>query len=169
MKTFGVVIFFILLFAAACFAQLNLYLYPRVECNKGAVLMSDIAKIETDMQSAGRIERIGVDASFFSDGYLDRKEIMEILKDSVVGPINIYGSGVRVVKADGDAVVRDTRVVVQKGAMVRFQVVNAGIRVELMGTAMSDGAVGDEIPVKLKGSTVSRGRIVNERVVELAL
>jgi hypothetical protein len=165
MKIFGSVISLIFLCAPACFAEMNLYLYPRAECNKGAIVMSDIGKIETDIQSAERIKRIGIDSSFFTDGYLDRKEIMDILKDSVAGPIHIYGSGVRVV----EAAVSDSRVVVQKGAMVRFQVVNAGIRVELTGTAMGDGTVGDEIPVKLKGSTVTRGRIVNERVVELAL
>jgi len=169
MKRSVSVILCIFLFAPACFAELNLYLYPRVESKKGAITMSDIANIEADKQSAGRIERIGIDESFFSDGYLDRKEIMDILKESIAGPINIYGSGVRVVKVEGDAVVRDSRIVVQKGATVRFQVVNSGILVELKGTAMSDGAVGDEIPVKLKGSTVSRGRIVNERMVRLAL
>jgi hypothetical protein len=169
MKIFLIVISSIFLFTPACFAELNLYLYPRVEYKKGAITVSDIANIETDIQSAGLIESIGIDESFFSDGYLDRKEIMDILKDSFAGPINIYGSGVRVVKAEEDAAVRDSRIVVQKGSIVRFQVVNSGIRVELKGTAMGDGAVGDEIPVKLKGSTVSRGRIVNERVVRLAL
>ncbi len=171
MKTFLNVIVLIFLCAPASFAEVNLYLYPRVEYSSGSIAMSDIANVETDTQSAGRIEGIRIDESFFADGYLDRKEIMEILKDSFEGTINIYGSGVRVVKAEGNAAVGegDSRIVVKKGALVRFQVVNSGIRVELTGTAMRDGAVGDEIPVKLRGSAVSRGRIVNERVVRLAL
>jgi hypothetical protein len=169
MKAFLGVIVTIFFCTPACFAELNLYLYPRVEYKAGSVSMSDIANIETDTGPAGRIEGIRIDESFFSDGYLDRKEITDILKGCFDGPFNIYGSGVRVVKAMGDAAVRDSRAVVRKGAVVRFQVVNSVIRVELTGTAMGDGAVGDEIPVKLKGSAVSRGRIINERVVRLAL
>jgi hypothetical protein len=169
MNIFCSTIFFLFIFTLTCFAELNLYLYPRAESKNGVIAMSDIAKIETDLETAAQIGSIGIDDSFFSDGYLDRKEIMDILKDTIAGRINIYGSGVRVVKVDSDAAPHDSRIVVQKGKMVRFQVINAGIRVELMGTAIHDGAVGDEIPVKLKGSTVSRGRILNERMVELAL
>ena len=169
MKIFYSTIFILFIFTLTCFAELNLYLYPRAESKNGVIVMSDIAKIETDQETAGQIGSIAIDDTFFSDGYLDRKEIMDILKGIVSGRINIYGSGVRVVKADGNAVLHDSRIVVQKGKMVRFQVIHSGIRVELMGTAMHDGAVGDEIPVKLKGSTVSCGRILNERVVELAL
>lgn len=169
MKTSIGVMVAIVLLATACFAEVNLYLYPRAEWRKGSISMSDIANIEADAQSAVGIGSIGIQESFFSDGYLDMKEIMDILKNSVDGPINIYGSGVRVVRAEEHAAAPDSSIVVQKGAMVRFQVVNSVVTVECTGTAMSDGAVGDEIPVKLKGSIVSRGRVVNERVVRLAL
>ena len=57
----------------------------------------------------------------------------------------------------------------KSGSPVRFQVVCSGIRVEQMGTAMKDGAAGDVIPVRLKGSAVGRGVILDERTVELKL
>ena len=81
----------------------------------------------------------------------------------------IPGSGVLVHAGEAAPAVEERRIVVRKGSAVRFRVVNSVVRVGQMGTALQDGAVGDEIPVKLKGSAVSRGRIVSERVVELVL
>ena len=112
---------------------------------------------------------LAVDDALYADGYIDRRELVELVRPHVDGRVNVYGSGVRVSMAENGAVKEEPRIVVRKGSPVRFQVVNSIIRVEQSGTALQDGAVGDEIQVKLKGSAVSRGRIVNERVVELTL
>lgn len=159
----------LLMVATASFAEVNLYLYPRVDRGKKALTLSAIGTIEGDAETVARINSICIDDGLLSDGYLDQKEIMDLIRARVEGRINIYGSGVRVSINETGAVPGETRIVVHKGKTIRFQVVNSLIRVEQTGTAMQDGAVGDEIPVKLKGSAVSRGRILNERVVELAL
>jgi hypothetical protein len=167
MKVLASVIF-TLLISVTCFADAGLYLYPKVERGDGAITIADIAKIEADPETSAQIGGIAIEDKYFSDGYLDRKEIMDLLKGRVAGRISIYGGGVRITATE-PAVPEESRIAVVKGNTVRFQVVNSGIRVELTGTAMRDGAVGDVIPVKLKGSAVARGTVVNERVVELAL
>jgi hypothetical protein len=147
----------------------SLYLFPRAERGAGVVVMSSMAMIEADPETAARVGNTAVAESFIADGYLDKKEIMEILRDSGAGRISIYGDGVRVPVPDNAAASAERTVVVRKGSTVRFQVVTSLVRVELTGTALGDGAVGEVIRVKLRGSAVSRGRILNEKTVELAL
>lgn len=170
MKGCCVVIFLTALYAP-CFAGGDIFLYPRVEGSKGGMVFADIAKIEADAGTAIRIGGIIVDGARTGDGYIDRKEVMDILKESGVEDVSVYGSGVRVLCAEPEdrKSVSPESVVVKRGKPVRFQVVSPRMRVEVAGTAMQDGAVGDLIQVKLKGTAVSRGRILNDRVVELAL
>ncbi|MBN2158258.1 MAG: flagella basal body P-ring formation protein FlgA [Spirochaetes bacterium] len=166
----GAVIVLIAL-SAPCFAGGDIFLYPRVNRTSENIVFSDIAKIEADPGTTIRISGIVVDEGRVSDGYLDKNEVLDILRESGVGDVAIYGSGVRVFRetAGADAAMAAAPVVVKKGKAVRFQVVGRCMRVEVPGTAMHDGAVGDVIPVKLKGTVVSRGTIINDRVVELSL
>lgn len=167
MRLLGSILIFIVC-SSFCFAEVNVYLYPRVTAKTGGIVLSDIAKINADADTAARISAIVVDDRFFTDGYIDRKELEYILKDAVSETVNIYGSGVRISAPILD-ISSEERPVVRKGSPVRFQVTGGNIRVELAGTAMKDGAVGEVIPVKLRGTKISNGKIVNERVVELAL
>jgi hypothetical protein len=161
-------IMFLLLTTAAVYAEVTIYLYPRVDRGKNALVLNDLGTIDGDDEAA-KVGSIGIEDTLFADGYIDRKELIDLVRAHVAGRVNIYGSGVRVSDAVTGAVQEEPRVVVRKGSLVRFQVVSSRVRVEQAGTALQDGAVGEEIPVKLKGTTVSRGRILNERVVELAL
>ncbi len=158
----------LLLAGTAAFAEVNLYLYPRVDRGRNALVLSDLGRIDGDAETA-QIGSIEIADGLFADGYIDRKELLDLVKGHVEGRVNIYGSGVRVSVVEAAAVPEEPRIVVRRGKAVRFQVVNSHVRVEQAGTALQDGAVGDEIPVKLKGQAVSRGRILNERVVELEL
>ncbi|MBP7738153.1 MAG: flagella basal body P-ring formation protein FlgA [Spirochaetes bacterium] len=160
----------LLLASTASWAEVSMYLFPQVERGRNPLVLSDLGTIEGDTATAG-IGSIVIEDSVFADGYIDRKEIIDLIRAHADGRVNIYGSGVRVHVSEvpdtgtGD----ERRIVVRKGSAVRFQVVNSIVRVGQMGTALQDGAIGDEIPVKLKGSAVSRGRVVSERVVELVL
>lgn len=154
--------------ATASWADLSIYLFPRVERGRGSLVLSDLGTIEGNAAASG-IGSIVIEDGIFADGYVDRKEIVDLVRPHVEGRINVYGSGVLVHAGEAAPAVEERRIVVRKGSAVRFQVVNSVVRVGQMGTALQDGAVGDEIPVKLKGSAVSRGRIVSERVVELVL
>jgi hypothetical protein len=151
-----------------CLADATLYLYPRVDAAP-EIPLSQIASIEGDAETVARIKDVRVDEHFFSDGYLDRKELTELLAGKKAGKIRIIGSGVRIVREANDAAGRQREITVKKGDTVRFQVVNSSIRIEIFGIAMQNGVPGDVIPVKLKGSKVVHGKVLNERTVGLEL
>lgn len=155
---------------AASAAEVGLYLYPKAERGNAPLTISDIAQVETDGETASRVGAVGIDDALYADGYLDSKEISDCIREHAGGRITVYGSGVRIVRTAGVTLAAEApRRIVRAGSPVRFQVVNARITVERAGTAMQDGAAGDMIPVKLKGATVVRGVILNERTVELKL
>lgn len=162
-----------ILLVAACavgaYADASLYLYPRAEMKAGGLAFSDIAIIESDMDTAARIGSAVISDALVSDGYLEESEIRQALAGMTNGRLSIYGSAVRVAVTAKPAPSADAAVAVKKGAQVRFHVIRSCVRVEMSGIALQDGAVGEVIPVKLKGSAVSRGTVVNERTVELEL
>ena len=166
MKRFITILFLLIALAPCGWADISIYLYPRINYTSG-VMLSHLGIIEGDAETVERIKNLSIDENFFSNGYLDKKDIMNLLKDIVDARINIYGSGVRLTKLDQGEGSPGSQKSVKKGDTVRFQVVGPRIRIELPGTAMKDGAPGDVIPVKLKGSKVASGKILNERVVEL--
>lgn len=167
MRIFGFITVF-LLAASASYGDVTIYLVPRVDRGTAPLTVSDLGTVDGDADTAA-VRSLAVDDALFADGYIDRKELVGLVRPHVNGRLNVYGSGVKVGMAENGAVQEEPRIVVRKGSPVRFQVVNSVIRVEQAGTALEDGAAGDEIRVKLKGSAVSRGRVVNERVVELVL
>jgi hypothetical protein len=162
-----------MLLVAACatsaFADTSLYLYPRAELKTGGIAFSDIAIIESDPETAAKIRGTAVSDELFADGYLDESEIRQALAGLVDGRLNIYGTGVRVAAAGKGAATEKATVAVKKGAPVRFHVIHSCVRVEMGGTALRDGSVGEVIPVKLKGNAVTNGTIINEHVVEMQL
>ena len=155
--------------AGACFADVNIYLYSRADAKPGGLVLSDVALIDGDADAAELVRGIPVDDSLRSDGYLDRKEIIELVKSKVAGRITVYGGGVRVARTEGGGPSSTAAVAVKKGSAVRFQVVNSSVRVEVAGTALKDGNPGDAIPVKLAGRKTVTGTIINEKTVELEL
>ncbi len=162
-----------LLLVAACavsaYADASLYLYPRAELKAGGLSFSDVAIIESDIETSVRIRGAVIDGGLIADGYLDESEIRGALAGIVAGRLSIYGTGVRVADGAKVKVQEKADAVVKKGAQVRFHVKHSSVRVEMTGTALQNGAVGEVIPVRLKGSTVSRGTVVNERTIELEL
>jgi hypothetical protein len=168
MKILAALSFLLLFFSRSGFADINLFLYPRVNYADRLTLLN-IASIECDLETMAKIMDMAIDETFISDGYLDRKEIIYILKDKVAGTVNIYGNGVRILKADQAVVPQSLQSHVKRGDRVRFNVVNSHIRVEVSGIAMKDGVPGDVIPVKLRGQKIADGILLNERIVELKL
>lgn len=162
-----------LLLVAACavhaYADASLYLYPRAELKAGGLSFSDVAIIESDLETSARIGSAIIDGGLVADGYLDESEIRGALAGMIAGRLSIYGTSVRVADGARARTPEKPAFAVRKGAQVRFHVKHSRVSVEMTGTALQDGAVGDVIPVKLKGSAVSRGTVINERDIELEL
>lgn len=152
--------------AAQARAEASLFLFPTVAMKEQGIAISDVAMIEADKTTAERIRGIIIPANMCADGFLDRKEIASLCLTNGIRDVRIYGTGVRVGIASETEPARSA---VKKGKHVRFRVLNGRIAVELTGTSLEDGAVGDWIQVKVRGSNVSRGRVVDEHTVEHAL
>lgn len=163
-------ILFMLTAAGTAFpSEVELYLIPRAERGEADLLISDIAMIKGSGESAARIGSLAIEPQLHADGYLDRSDITEALRAGGAEKVRIHGAGVRVVSPGGEGVPARSAPVVRRGAAVTFRAVRGNVIVEIKGTAMGDGAEGEIIPVQVKGKTVSRGRVVDERTVELAL
>jgi len=165
MRWFAAIVF-VTAVAAQARAEASLFLFPTVTMKEQGITISNIAIIDADETTAERIRGIIVPADMCADGYLDRKEIVALCLANEAGDVRIYGTGVRVAAASE---AQRVRAAVKKGKQVRFRVLNGRVAVELTGTSLEDGAVGDWIQVKVRGSNVSRGRVVDERTVEHAL
>lgn len=149
--------------------EAELYLLPRVERGGAVLAISDIAMIRGNGEAAARIGSLEIDPRLHADGYLDRRDITEALLAGGAEKVRIHGGGVRVVSLHGEDLHARSAPVIRRGAEVTFRAVRGGVRVETKGTAMGDGARGEIISVQVKGKTVSRGKVVDERTVELAL
>ncbi len=168
MKRLAAILILLVGMAGAARADISLYLYPRVNCQE-KLFVSHICMIEGDPETVERVKGLQIDDALISNGYLDKQDIIKLLKENISERINIYGSGVRIIKQDGNAAASVKKTTIRKGDIVRFQVANSLIRVEIQGIAMKDGALGEVIPVRLRGSKTASGKILSERIVELEL
>jgi len=159
-----------LVLPAGVFAEINVYIHSSAELKKEGMRVSDIASVDCSAESAA-IRDVEISGAMYSDGYVDRAELLQLLKKHTDERINIYGSAARIFPASGEG--RDdgkkTETAVKNGSQVKFTAMKNGIRIELTGTAMRDGAVGDVIPVKLRKNKTASGKITEDRKVELEL
>ena len=155
-------------------AEIKLILSSRYEIkNTGArVLLGDIAKIEGSTDACQKLNDLIIEPDIYIDGYIDRNEIIELVKSNIDDIFIIYGNAVRIVK-NNDAISADIRIIndikdadylVKKGDAANLILVRRGISIELYGKAMNDGKLGDIISVELKLMNSSRTKLVKGKV-----
>ncbi|MCU0846884.1 MAG: flagella basal body P-ring formation protein FlgA [Spirochaetes bacterium] len=152
------------------FAEINVYIHSSSELKKEGLKVSDIASVDCPAESAA-IKDVEINGPLYSDGYVDRAELLQLLKKQTDERINIYGSAARILPVSGEGKDdgKKAETAVKNGSQVKFTAMKNGIRIELTGTAMRDGAVGDVIPVRLRKNKTASGKITEDRKVELEL
>ncbi|MCP4134150.1 MAG: hypothetical protein GY754_24470 [bacterium] len=177
-----IVLLLILVPGTGIMAEVKIYLFPKVAEVPGGIRLEHIGRIEGLSGEVSRVREIGIDRELYSDRLIDRKELASLLRKNTDDVFFIYGNGVRILNnpdaLDESAAVRRT-ILIRSGSRVRFIVVKNGIRVETVGTAMKNGAVGEIIPVQIDGckqtwgshrrGQCAFGKVINERDVELDL
>ena len=156
-----------LLAPGAAWARVTLYLYPVIN-NPGAELsLSDIARIESDRRGDQEIPGIRIDSSIYSDGFIDRTEILGLMKNKFDGCVMIVGSATRVSTSveKNDTGDKAKASDIKQGDPVTFVYRKGLIRIELTGTALSNGCAGESIQVRLKKKRTATGRIIADRMV----
>ncbi len=162
-------------FPGNALAEVNVYLVSCVE-TEGSLTLGDIARIDSDRETAAKLRALPVKQELYQDGYVDRKELEQLLGSSTTETVFIYGSAVRITQIEkknpgeetADMAAADA-VQIRKGDSVGITFRNRGILVHLSGSAMQDGKIGDEITVRIKGNRTLKGKITDKKMIELAM
>ena len=150
--------------------EVSLYLVPQYRMMGDTLEIRDIARIEVKDIDRGTVGSTCIDGTLFKDGYIDRREILVMMREKFGNTVQVFGGGVAIV-GNPDKNEKDTAlsVAVKKGDKVRFSLVRGPVSVEVAGTAMGNGIEGEVIPVKLSTEKVVHGRIAAAGRVEAGL
>ncbi|MFH0976337.1 MAG: flagella basal body P-ring formation protein FlgA [Spirochaetota bacterium] len=160
--------------SSALNAEIKLYLKPAFTLVSDNTLLSDIAAIEGNYSEIEKIKSVSIGTELYSDGYVDRKEILSLLKYTEEN-ISIYGNAVRVISSPQTekAISSQNDFLVKKGDRVEIIVLNKGISLMLRGIVLNEGRMNEEILVRPDRSrSVSRqlkGKVKGKDRVEVKL
>ena len=161
-------------FASNAFAAVGIYLVSRAELGESPSL-GDVASVDAAPGVRRALLSLPLPEKVLEDGYVDRREVEELVAAAAGDIVLVYGNAVRVsrtVKEEAvgvDEKAADEERLVTAGEPVGVRVKKNGIVIELSGSALQNGAAGDEVAVKLKGNHTLKGRVVRKNLVELAL
>ena len=153
---------------SAASADVKIFLYPRCE-GEGSILLSSAAWIEGDADETARLRALSIEKRFFKDGYLDRRELTQILKERFSGSYTIIGSSVRVSAPAAEEIDIEelAEQAVKKGDAVKVLVRRKGITLETHGIVTADALPGDEVAVEVGKKKMVKGVLKEEHVVEV--
>ncbi len=160
--------------AAPSSAAVSVYLISRAELGTAPVL-GDVASIDAEPGLRKALLDLAIPEKALVDGFVDRREVEDLLAVAAREGVLVYGNAVRVNRTvkDEPAAAEESAVVserlVRAGDAVNVRVKKNGIIIELSGSALENGARGDEVAVKLKSTRTLKGRVVQKGLVELAL
>ncbi len=166
--------------SSALSAEVEIYLFSNIETANDKIMLGDISRINADIEKSKAVSSIIIDKKIYSDGFIDRSEIRNLVKDKINDRIFIYGNAVRIVqkieekaeeKSDQDIETKEKiiPISVKNGDRVELIVHKKGIIVQTDGTAIEDGRTGESIKIMLKGSKKLKGKVVRKGIIEINL
>jgi len=150
-------------------AEVNLYLLSRVEIKPGLTL-GDVARVEADEACAGKLRPLALPEKIFDDGYIDRSELAALVARSTDETVLIYGNSVRLYASPAkieEPVSETPAFAVRSGEEVSIVLHNRSITLEMPGSVLQDGRMGDLVTVRVKSNKTLKGRVVDDKLVEL--
>lgn len=171
---FVLALIFCLFLSDVAFAEIKVYLLPKVKQGKAALALGDIASFEGDASAVMNAELLPVNSALLSDGYIDKREVTDILRHGTNDIFFVYGSAVRIMsESEYSAELQKAYEPVKTGQEINVFVKRKSIVIELKGTALSEGAVGEQISVMLnqkhgKGKTI-KCRLISSNAAEVTL
>lgn len=148
-------------------AGVTLLLYPSYTASGSDLRVNNIARINADSATAEALGSIIISSEFYSDGFIDRQELMSMLSDNGFADCVIYGNAVRISEplAYKEASVPGLPLI-SRGAPVTYIMKNRGIILTVKGVAQEPGFPGDLIKVRVNKGRVVSGRIIDKETVE---
>lgn len=163
-----------LLFSGSVFAEVVVLLLPRAAA-VGSLRVRDLARVDALDRVRGAVENIEVPEKLYQDGYLDRREIGELIRAHVKDLVLIYGNAVKISAKEGNAArgkkagSSSKHPVIKSGEQVNIVVRKNGISVLLTGTALGSGKVGETLSVRLKDAKKLNGIVREDKTVQVQL
>ncbi len=165
-------------FMNAAYGEIKLFLRPKVIAVND-LLLSDIASVEAGQANADNINKIIIESSAYSDGYIEKRELASLLKRYTDENIIIYGNAVKVfIDGQHSELIPDIQqnqindFILRKGDRVDIVVKKNGISILLKGTAVNEGKINDEVSIKLEDksgilSKLVKGKVKSRDLVEI--
>ncbi len=154
----------ILLFtASAALADVALYLYPSVIAEGSQVRLSSIASIDAGQKDGELAASIIIPAFMYSDGFIDKRELLAFASSYFNGPVSVFGSAVKInflQKKNEPAPWQG----IARGKMVKVVCTSGAIKIELRGKALKSGMPGETISVRVNRRIIRAVVIDGEKV-----
>lgn len=149
--------------SARLHAAVRVYMLPEAVIAGSDVYVEDICKIE-GAGSAKYLE-LAVPAACYEDGIIDRVELECFMRSCFNENISVFGNGTMITWDRKQAAKKesDKNRVVRRGDSVQVMVNSGNITIRLTGKSLSDGAVNDEVEIKLAGGKKIRCIVTGER------
>ena len=145
------------------FAAVRVYMLPEVLISGNAVYVQDICKIEGP--GALKYLDIAVQPGCYRDNLIDRVELKNFLKSCFNEDVTVFGNGTMISWELKHEIKKEivTARAVQRGDLVQVLVNTGNIKIRLTGRSLSDGAINDEIEIRLKSGKRIRCIITGDR------
>lgn len=149
--------------SAGLYAAVKVYMLPEAVVGGSEVYVQDICKIE-GAGSAKYLE-LAIPASCYGDSIIDRVELESFMKSCFNESISVFGNGTMITWDRVQAAKKETDKmrVVRRGESVQVVVNSGNITIRLTGKSLTDGAVNDEVEIKLAGGKKIRCIVTGER------
>jgi hypothetical protein len=151
-------------------------LQSKVITNNDRLIIKDVAVVEGNNSDIEKIKNIQIDKDIYSDGYIDKKEILLLLKNNTEDTIFIFGNAIRILTHDQHINNSENDApdsVIKKGDSVNIVIKKNGISVILRGIAVNEGKIDEEVVVKIEKKTnttkLVKGKIKNRDLIEVNL
>ncbi len=156
----------IILFLAAgdiCFADFKIFLYSQHRMKEENLYLKDLASFDNKT-----LMEIEIPSAVYEDGFVDKKEIMDIVKSATDEAFFIYGSAVRILP---DTEVNDVRdqFYVHRGDTVDIVIKRKSISIEMIGKVLINARIGQKVNVEVDNKKILNGILLKGKVVEVIL
>jgi hypothetical protein len=161
--TAAVFLIFLYLVPHSVYAMIKVFLLPRVVHEGKALQVQDVANVTGDLILLDKIKNTVIEPEIYKDGFIERKELFELLKKSTAVSPLIFGSAVRVVPAGDSALTPTTdqasreQTFIKKGDTVDVIIRRKNISIEMIGVSMVDATEGETVTVELQNRKQVKG------------
>lgn len=161
--------FYSLLLALAAFngaelyAAVDVYMLPEAVVSGNDVYVQDICKIEGS--GSAKYITLAIPAADYRDNIIDRGELERFLESCFNENVSVFGNGTMVtwnMQNESQKTVSKQKAV-KRGDSVQVIVNTGNITIRVAGRSLSDGAINDEIEIKLQGGKRIRCIVTGER------